>query len=98
MQRVAFSPIAIVGVCVRPCVFVCMPRRRWLNQVKSRLEINPPLFHQLEGHTKPCKDLFGNVVTYDFDILSKGQRFELRQFLWIKRDYLASGDRMSKYY
>ena len=102
MQRAAFSsPIAIVRVCAYVCVCmcvsvcvcmsVCMPRW-WIS--RKRLEINPPFFStSRRPHKKPSNDFFVDVVARDFHLVSEGQRFESRPFRYIKRDYLANGDK-----
>ena len=49
-------------------------------------------FTILVGHKKLSNDVFGDVVAHDLDLLFEGQRFESRQFWYIKRCYLANGD------
>ena len=90
MQRVAFSPIAIVGVCV--CVYVWRITRKWF-------EINPPFFTISTSSTntrKPSNDVFGEVVAYAWPTFW-GKRFESRPFRYIKRRYLANGDKQINY-
>ena len=55
MEGIAFSPIAIIGVCMFVCTCVCvhvyvrMPR--WSTS-RKRLEINPTVSNHLVGHEK----------------------------------------------
>ena len=51
MQRIAFSPIAFVGICAYVCVRVCSSvssSHCWI--ARKRFEINPPFFHTHVSH------------------------------------------------
>ena len=81
MQDVAFSSIAIVGVCVcvYVCVCVCPYTPRWCITGK-RFEINLHCFHHPVSHKKPSNNVFGDVVDPDLDLLYEGEIFELIPF------------------
>ena len=103
MQRVAFSPVAIVGVCVWPvsvyvcvcpnvcvCVCVCMPLL-WTSG--KLIDINLSFSHQIVGHKKLFNEVFGDVVADDLDLVFESQWFESRPFRYIKSCYRESGDK-----
>ena len=58
--------------CLCLCVCVCVCVSHWLTTGK-RFEINTPFFHRFVGHKKPSNDIFGEVVTYDLDLLFEGK-------------------------
>ena len=72
MQRVAFSPIAFVGLCLRLCV--CMPRW-WISG--RRFKINPPFFHHPIEHTN---DVFSDILAHELYVFCNGQILKMRNF------------------
>ena len=92
MQRFVFLPLPIV-CCVCACVCVCacpsvfMPR--WWTKGKW-LEIKPFCSPSCSTRKKLFKDVFGDVVTHDLDLLFEGRIFESIPFQKSKCGYLAN--------
>ena len=83
-------------VCMCVCVFLFVYLVGGLVENELRQICN--FFTFLQAIKKPSNYLLGNVVIRDLELFCEGQRFESRQFEYIKRCYLANADKLSNYY